>query len=56
MCSKHAIQSKQTFTTEKMKEMLREIVQSCHAKALDQQKAEGYVIGGRVYNYSSAWN
>jgi fatty acid synthase subunit alpha, fungi type len=32
---------KQTFAAEKVKEMLSKIVQSFHAKALDQQKAEG---------------
>ncbi|TFK33214.1 fatty acid synthase [Crucibulum laeve] len=33
----------QTFTVEKVKEMLAEIVKSCYEKALEQQKAEGHI-------------
>jgi hypothetical protein len=33
----------ETFTVEKVKEMLTDIVKSCHQRALDQQKAEGHL-------------
>ncbi|KAG5646963.1 hypothetical protein DXG03_001686 [Asterophora parasitica] len=33
----------ETYTVEKVKEMLGDIVKSCHEKALEQQKAEGYI-------------
>ncbi|KAG5638483.1 hypothetical protein H0H81_012415 [Sphagnurus paluster] len=33
----------ETYTVEKVKEMLGEIVKSCYEKAIEQQKAEGYI-------------
>ncbi|GLB40343.1 putative protein with domain of unknown function (DUF1729) [Lyophyllum shimeji] len=33
----------ETYTVEKVKEMLVDIVKSCHDKALEQQKAESYI-------------
>ncbi|KAF5382044.1 hypothetical protein D9615_004428 [Tricholomella constricta] len=33
----------ETYTVEKVKEMLGDIVKSCHEKAVEQQKAEGYI-------------
>lgn len=33
----------ETFTVEKVKEMLSDIVKSCFEKAQEQQKAEGYI-------------
>jgi fatty acid synthase subunit beta len=38
------LQLTETFTVEKVKEMLTEIVKSCHEKSLEQQKAQdGYI-------------
>ncbi|KAK7463431.1 fatty acid synthase alpha subunit Lsd1 [Stygiomarasmius scandens] len=33
----------ETFSVEKVKEMLTDIIKECHARALDQQKAEGHI-------------
>lgn len=33
----------ETYTVEKVKEMLGDIVKSCHERALEQQVAEGYI-------------
>ncbi|KAF8656258.1 hypothetical protein AX16_002694 [Volvariella volvacea WC 439] len=33
----------ETYTVDQVKQMLAEIVKSCHGKALEQQKAEGYI-------------
>jgi fatty acid synthase subunit beta len=33
----------ETYTVEKVKEMLTDIVKSCYQRALDQQKAEGHL-------------
>lgn len=33
----------ETYTVEKVKEMLGDIVKSCYEKAQEQQKAEGYI-------------
>ncbi|THV07258.1 fatty acid synthase [Dendrothele bispora CBS 962.96] len=33
----------ETFSVEKVKEMLTDIVKECHARVLDQQKAEGHI-------------
>ncbi|TFK75163.1 fatty acid synthase [Pluteus cervinus] len=33
----------ETYTVEKVKEMLSDIVKSCHERALEQQKAEGHI-------------
>jgi fatty acid synthase subunit beta len=38
-----SLQLTQTFTVEKVKEMLSDIVKSCLEKAREQQKAEGYL-------------
>jgi fatty acid synthase subunit beta len=39
----------ETFSVEKVKEMLGDIVKSCFEKAQEQQKAEGYIKLGRGF-------
>lgn len=34
----------ETFSVEKVKEMLGDIVKECHGRALDQKKAEGHIL------------
>jgi fatty acid synthase subunit alpha len=41
--SLHYYQLTKTFTVEKVKEMLADIVKSCLEKAREQQKVEGYI-------------
>lgn len=37
------IQLTETYTVEKVKEMLGDIVKSCYSRAKEQQQAEGYI-------------
>jgi len=37
------VQLTETYTVEKVKEMLTDIVKSCHQRAQDQQKVEGHL-------------
>lgn len=34
----------ETYSIEKVKEMLKDIIAECHQRALDLQKAEGYIV------------